>query len=91
MPRVAVEEGIPSDLEHIEEHLDAVAEHADFGRGGMAPAHGDFHGAQTMVPRQIQQFRVKSEALDGLLLENDLAAVADEGFEAALRVHKRQP
>src|SRR6266849_2390862 len=57
----------------------------------MAPAHGDFDGAQAMMPRKIKQFRVEPEALDGLLLENNLATFAVEGFEAALRVHKRQP
>jgi len=88
---VAAEEGIPADFEDVEEHLEAVAEHADFGGWGMAPAHGDFHGAQTVVARELQQFRVEPEALDGLLLENNPATLAVEGFEAALGVDKRQP
>src|SRR5919108_1545842 len=88
---VAATKGIPANHKHVEEHLQAVAEHVDFSSGGMAPAHGNFHRAQAVVACQIKQFRVEPEALDGLLLEQDLAALPDKGFEAALRVHKRQP
>src|SRR5713226_10253874 len=57
----------------------------------MSPSHGNFHRAQTMMPREIQQFGVESEAFDGLLLEHDGATLAAERFEAALRVYERQP
>ncbi len=40
---------------------------------------------------QIQQFRIKAETLDALLLENNAATLAAECFEAALRIHERQP
>src|SRR5437588_10214328 len=71
LPGVAAEEGVPADFENVEKHLDAVAEHADFGGGGMAPAHGNFRGAQAVMTGQVKQFRVEAEALDGLLLENN--------------------
>src|SRR5262249_56599221 len=61
------------------------------GRWGMAAAHGNLHGTEAVVPREIQQFRVEAEALDGLLLENNPTTLTAERFEAALRVHKGQP
>src|SRR5690242_8144869 len=88
---IAAAKGVPADYKHVEEHLQAVSEHVDLGGGGMAPAYGDFHRAQAVVAREIEQFRVEAEALDGLLLENNLAALADKSFEPALRVHKWQP
>src|SRR5258708_40356872 len=57
----------------------------------MAPTNGDFYGAQAVVAREVQQFRIEPEALDGLLIENNPATLAVEGFEAALGVDKRQP
>src|SRR5216684_5643271 len=57
----------------------------------MRPAHWNFNGLEPVMPRQIQQFRIKAEALDALLLENNAATLAAECFEAALRVHERQP
>src|SRR5271165_7212799 len=45
---------------------------------------------QTVMPRQVEQFRIKPESLDALLLEKDCARFAAEGFEPALRVYKRQ-
>src|SRR6266478_8114861 len=57
----------------------------------MAPTHGYFHRAQSMAPRQVQQLRVESKALNRLLLEDHAAALALEGFETALRIDKRQP
>src|SRR6266403_5616252 len=57
----------------------------------MSPAHRDLHRAQSMMPRQVQQFGIKTEALDALLLENDDALITAERFEAALRIDKRQP
>ena len=57
----------------------------------MAPAHGNFRGAQAVMTGQVKQFRVEAEALDGLLLENNPATFAVERFEAALGVDKRKP
>src|ERR1700741_893228 len=57
----------------------------------MTPAHRNLNGSQAMMPRQIQQLGIEPEALDGLLLEDDPAAVPPERFEPALRIHKRQP
>src|SRR5258708_27787018 len=57
----------------------------------MRPAHWNFNGLEPVMPRQIQQFRIKAETLDALLLENNATTLAAECFEAALRVHERQP
>src|ERR1700745_3063099 len=57
----------------------------------MRPAHGNFDGFESVVARQVQQFGVKAETLDALLFENDVAALASEGLEAALRIHERKP
>ncbi len=71
--------------------MEAVAKHADFCRGRMTPAHGNFHGAQAVVPREIQQLGIEAKALDRLLLENDTATLAPEGFKAALSIYEGQP
>src|SRR5437868_1639760 len=42
------------------------------------------------MARQVKEFGVEAEALDGLLLENNGARLPNEGFEAALRIHERQ-
>src|SRR5438876_5941448 len=57
----------------------------------MPPAHGNLHGAQAVMTRQVEQFRVESEALNPLLLEEDGAAVPAKGFESTLRIDERQP
>src|SRR5260370_27907549 len=57
----------------------------------MPPAHRNFNRAQAMMPRQVQQLRVKPESFNPLLLEDDAAAFAPERFETALRIDKRQP
>ena len=44
-----------------------------------------------MMPGQIEQFGVETEALDGLLFKNNAATFAVESLEAALGVDKRQP
>jgi hypothetical protein len=41
-----------------------------------------------MTPREIEQLGVESKPFNALLCEKDLAALATEGFEAALCVHK---
>src|SRR5260370_2558385 len=82
---------IPAHRKHVDEHLNAVAQHAHFGGRRMPPTHGYFHRAQSMAPRQVQQLRVKSKALNRLLLEDHAAALAPEGFETTLRIDKWQP
>src|SRR6266700_6944441 len=57
----------------------------------MPPAHGNLHGAQAVMTRQVEQFRVESEALNPLLLEEDGAALPAKSFETALRIHEREP
>src|SRR6266446_3011527 len=91
LARVATPERVPSDRKYIGEHLDAVAQHAHFRRSRVSPAHGNLHCAQSMVPRQVQQLGIKTEAFDALLLEDDAALFTAEHFEAALRIDKRQP
>ncbi len=65
--------------------------HIDLCRRRMPPPYGDLDRAQSVMPRQIEQFRIEAEPLDALLFEKDLAAFTPERFEAALRIHKRQP
>src|SRR5215472_12640925 len=91
LSRIPPTEGVPADSENVEEHLHAVTEHADFRGRGVSPAHGNLDGAQAMAQGAEQQLRVEAEPLDGLLLENNPASLAKEGFEAALGVDKRQP
>src|SRR5229473_1485527 len=57
----------------------------------MPPAHRNLHGAQAVMTRQVEQFRVESEALNPLLVEEDAAALPAKSFETALRIHERQP
>src|SRR5260370_40997573 len=57
----------------------------------MRPAHWNFNGLEPVMASQIQQFRIKAETLDALLLENNAATLAAERFKAALRVHVRKP
>src|SRR5258708_28332119 len=57
----------------------------------MPPTHGYLHRTQSMVPRQVYQFRVEPESFDPLLFEDDAAALALERLETALRIDKRQP
>src|SRR5947207_2847867 len=57
----------------------------------MPPAHGNFNRAQAMAPRQIQQLRIEPETLNGLLFEDDAAALAPEGLETTLGIDERQP
>jgi len=89
--RITSHQRIPADSEHVDEHLYAVAQHAHFRGRRMPPAHRNLHGAQAMVARQIQKFRVEPKALDPLLLENDFARIIAEGLESALRIDKWQP
>src|SRR6202020_1513785 len=83
---VAAGQGVPADDEHVGKHLHAVAQHADFGAGGVCPAHRDFGGPQTVMASEVEEFGVEAETLDALLFENDFTALAFEGFEATLRV-----
>src|SRR5216683_4193777 len=57
----------------------------------MPPAHGNLHGVQAVMTRQVEQFRVEPEALNPLLLEEDGAALPAKGFESTLRIDERQP
>src|SRR5712675_2959056 len=57
----------------------------------MRPAHWNFSGLKSVMAREIQQFRIKAETLDALLLENNAATLAAKRLEAALRIHERQP
>src|SRR5271155_3992269 len=86
LARIAAGECVPANNKNIGEHLEAVAQHADFCSGRMRPAHGDFRGAQAVMASQVQQFRVEAETLDTLLGENYFAGFAPESFEAALGV-----
>src|SRR5271155_372686 len=86
LTRVAAGERVPANDENIGEHLQAVAQHADFRSGRVCPAHGDFRGLQAVMASQIQQFRVEAKTLDTLLGENYFAGRALESFEATLGV-----
>src|SRR5579859_3868331 len=85
---IPAQKRVPADRENVEKHLNAVAQHIHFRRGRMPPAHGNFHGAQPVMPRQIEQFRIEPEPFDALLLEYDFAALAPECLEPALRIDK---
>src|SRR5262249_50142368 len=87
---VAPPECVPANDEYIEKHLDAVSEHVYFGRRRVRPAHRNLHRFQPVVSGEIEQFRIEPEPLDALLFEQNPAALAPEGLESALCVHKRQ-
>src|SRR5208337_3755005 len=70
--------------------MNAVAKHIHFRGGRVAPTHGDLDGVEAVMSREVKQFGIETEALDALLFKKNLAAFAAEGFEAALRVDKRQ-
>src|SRR5438552_3473981 len=88
---VATELCVLANGEHVHEPQDAVAHHVDFCGRRMGPANRNFGGLKTMMASEVEQFRVKSETFDALLLEDDSAALAAEGFKAALRVDERKP
>src|SRR5208282_801947 len=88
--RITPQNSVPTDPEHIQKHVNAVAKHIHFRRRRVSPSHGNFYGAKPVMPRQIEQFRIEPEPLDALLLEEDVAFFAPERFEPALRVHERQ-
>src|SRR4029077_9306787 len=81
---------IPANHENVQKHLDTVAPHAHFSGRRMRPAHRNFHRAQAVMPRQVQELRIKAEALDALLLEDHAAAFTAKGLEAALCIDKGQ-
>src|ERR1700687_929896 len=83
-------QSIQANHENVQKHLNAVAPHAHFRGWRMRPAHRNFHRAQAVMPRQVQKLRIKAEAFDALLLEDDAAAFVAKGLEAALRIDKRQ-
>ena len=56
----------------------------------MPPPYGNLDRAQSVMPRQVEQFGIEPEPLDALLFEKNLAAFATKRFEAALRINKRQ-
>src|SRR6516164_8362980 len=87
---VPSEQRFRPDHKHVEEHLQAVFQHAHLCRWGMRPPDRHLHGRQAVVSRQVKQFGVEPEALDGLLLENDPAALPAKRLEPALSIHKRQ-
>src|SRR6266852_637710 len=88
--RVAAHQRVPANDEYVQKHLQTIAEHIHFGCRRMGPAHGDLRRAEAVMPRQIKQLWVEPEALDSLLLENDVTRLPAEGFEAALGVHEGQ-
>src|ERR1700682_6262086 len=57
----------------------------------MSPAHGDLHRVQSVMARQVQQLRIKTEPLNALLFENDFAPFSAKCLEAALRIDEWQP
>src|ERR1700738_1676504 len=88
--RVPAGQCIPANEENVHKHLETVAQHAHLGGRRMRPAYRNFSRAQAVVPRQVEKFRIKAEALNALLLENHAAAFAPKGLEAALCIDKRQ-
>src|SRR5580698_11367966 len=57
----------------------------------MSPNHRNLDRSQPVMPRQIQQLRVKPKSFNGLLVKDDLARFAPERLEPALGIHKWQP
>src|SRR5208282_6607402 len=89
-PRIAAQDGVPADRKHVQKHVNAVAEHIHFGSRRMPPPHGNLGRMKSVMPCQVEEFRIEAEALDALLLEKKLARFTPEGFEAALRVDEGQ-
>src|ERR1700676_1312974 len=90
LPRIAPGEAVPSNDHQVKKHLDAVTKHVHLGSGRVPPAHGNFHGAQSMMPRQVEKLGIETEALDALLFEKNAAALAAKCLESALRIDERQ-
>src|SRR6266853_176711 len=57
----------------------------------MRPAHWNFNGLEPVMASQIQQFGIKAETLNALLVKDNATALAAECLEATLRVHERKP
>src|SRR5258708_33583398 len=57
----------------------------------MRPAHWNFNGIEPVMASQIQQFGIKAETLNALLVKDNASAFAAECLEATLRVHERKP
>src|ERR1700730_7012435 len=56
----------------------------------MTPAHRNFDRSQSVMSRQVKQFRIKPESFNPLLLKNNPATFPPKSFEAALVIHERQ-
>jgi len=82
---------VPADQNEIREHAEAVADDVNFRSRIVRPSHRYFHGSQSVSFREEQNFRIESEALDTLLLENDSRTIQPECLEAALRVFEGEP
>ena len=87
---VAAAEGVPADLGHLLEHLQAVFEVADAAALVVAPGDGDFDDLVAEAAGDEEKLGVETPALDGLKAEDDLGGFAFEGLEAALGVFVRE-
>src|SRR5579863_10713469 len=89
-PRVLPRQRVPPDDEHVHKHLNAVPHHADFRGVRMSPYHRNFDRPQPVMPRQVEQLRVKPKPLNRLLPKNDFAWLPPKHLEPALCIHERQ-
>src|SRR5579872_293471 len=69
--RIVSPNRVPANQEQFKEHADAVGGDVHLGGRIVRPAHRHLGDAQAVALGQKQDFRVKTESLDALLLKND--------------------
>src|ERR1700733_9884404 len=81
---------VPADPEQFTEHANAIAQGMDAGSLAMRPRHRDLADDEAELLGQVEQFRIKSPALDPLQRKNCLGAASRESLKAALRILEPQ-
>ena len=78
------------DLLDLAKHAEAVAPNRDFASRIMVPPHGYFPQSQSGQLRNIEQFDVETESIDGGGLDYGTARAQAKRLEAALRIPEGQ-
>lgn len=89
--RISSNEPVPSDTSQIDYHFETVAYNMDLSRWIMSPADWDFNSIQAMVLGQEQDLRIKTKALDALLLKDYARPREYKCLKPALCIMKVNP
>src|SRR5208337_133738 len=88
--RVLARDRIPPDAQNFHEHSQSVPERMQPRPLAVRPQNRNLIHPQARSPRQKQNFRIESPALNFLQRKNALRGVPAKGFESALGVGETQ-